>query len=80
MNELLQHYWAQLVTGTAVVAAFVRSEARGRQNERAIDKLETRLEKQRLEDREQTHRDYADLREMMREMQQDIKKLLQRET
>ena len=87
MGDVVQQFWAQLVTFGAIVAAFVRSEMRGRQalakadaealaRQAAIDKLEARFAAQRAEDREQMHRDYGDLREMMREMQQDIKKLL----
>lgn len=78
MGELIQHYWAQLVTGAALIAHFVRTEARGRQNEVAIAKLEERMEKQRVEDNANIQRDFDRLFTRLDAVQADIKTLLQR--
>lgn len=78
MSELFQHYWAQLVTGAALIVHFARTESRGRQNEVAIAKLEERMEKQRVEDNANIQRDFDRLLTRLDAVQADIKTLLQR--
>lgn len=78
MGDAIAEFWAQLVTFGAVVAAFVRSEFRGRSNTREIEKLELRIEKQRAEDRQSARDEMHAIREMLTELRADVKSLLQR--
>jgi hypothetical protein len=78
MQDAIHQYWAQLVTFGAVIAAFVRSEFRGRNNTREIEKLELRIEKQRLEDRQTARDEMHSIKEMLAELRSDVKSLLQR--
>jgi hypothetical protein len=85
----LKDAWAFILAAVALVAWFVRLEARAMRNsddltiEAASRKaelvaLETRIEKQRKEDMELRRQDREDTKRMLQEVQSDIKLLLQR--
>lgn len=92
MNDTLQiikDWWFALAATVATVAWLVRLEARGLQNSKNLTKestdrkaeliaLELRLEKQRQEDMALRREDREDTKLILREMQGDIKLLLQR--
>lgn len=91
MNDTLQmikDWWVMLAATVATVAWLVRLESRGLQNTKSLTKestdrkaeliaLETRLETRRQEDLDRSREDRADTKQILQEMQRDIKLLLQ---
>lgn len=65
MGEILKEYWAIILAGVAAIGWLFRLESRGLANEREIK----RLGEQRKEDRDETN-------SVLKEIRQDIKKLL----
>lgn len=65
MSEIIKEYWAVIVAGVAAIGWLFRLESRGLTNEREIK----RLGEQRKEDRDETNG-------VLKEIRQDIKKLL----
>lgn len=89
MNELLHHYWTQIVTVVALAAAWARTEMLGRMNrdraaedranaKEALAALEARIQTQRNEDVRRTNEDLREIKETTRAMWDDIRRLLQR--
>lgn len=87
--EVIKEWWVMVAATVATVAWLVRLEARGLQNTKSLTKestdrkaeliaLELRLEKQRQEDMALRREDREDTKQILQEMQRDIKLLLQR--
>lgn len=87
--EVIKDWWFMVLSCGTAVAWLVRLEARGLQNTKSLTKestdrkaeliaLELRLEKQRQEDLVLRREDREDTKQILQEMQRDIKLLLQR--
>lgn len=72
--DVLREWWALIVGSVAALLWLARLESRGLQNEREIK----RLWSQRKEDLEHAQKSRDEMHEMLREMRDDIKMLLQR--
>jgi hypothetical protein len=74
--DVIREYWGFIMSAVAGVLWLGRLESRANQNTIEIQRLETRLEKQRVEDlsNNKLHRD--EVKATLGEIKQDIKELL----
>jgi hypothetical protein len=74
--DVIREYWGFIMAAVAGVLWLGRLESRANQNTIEIQRLETRLEKQRVEDlaNNKLHRD--EVKATLGEIKQDIKELL----
>ena len=87
--DILKEFWAIIMAAVAYVAWLVRLESKANTNTKEMEKLEKRLERQRIEDLERHRADRAedleynrthreDVKATLKSIQEDIKLLLQR--
>jgi hypothetical protein len=76
MMELIKEYWAIIIAFVAGVLWLGRLENRANQNTIEIQRLESRLEKQRTEDMENNKLYRDEVKSTLGEIKQDIKELL----